>query len=174
MRNPQSFNHIAMPTDDTAATYKFYTEVLGFRLISAVREERVPSTGEETAFLHTFFALEDGSCMAFFEVEGHEYARFRDGVPAWIRHFAMNVESEAAVLAWKRRLEEHGVDVLGVTDHEGIWQSIYFFDPNGLRLEFTWQARQLDENDRVNGERLVREWIAEHPRTAAADRVTVA
>lgn len=168
MTTARSFNHIAMPTNDTAATYAFYTGVLGFRLISAVREDRVPSTGEQVPFLHTFFALEDGSCMAFFEVEGKDYARFRDGVPAWIRHFAMNVDSEAALLAWKRRLEEHGVEVVGVTDHDGVWQSIYFFDPNGLRLEFTWQARPLEEHDRVAGERLVRAWIDEHPGAATA------
>ena len=162
MSGANSFNHIAMPTNDTAATYKFYTEVLGFKLISAVREDRVPSTGAETPFLHTFFGLEDGSCMAFFEVEGEDYAGFRDQVPAWIRHFAMNLDSEAELLAWKEKLESHGVDVLGVVNHEGIWQSIYFFDPNGLRLEFTWMARELDDADQETGERLVREWIAEH------------
>lgn len=164
MRAASSFNHVAMPTNDTAATYRFYTEVLGFRLLSAVREEHVPSTGEQTPFLHTFFGLEDGSCMAFFEVDGQSYAGRDDGVPSWIRHFAMNVDSAAELLAWKERLESHGVEVRGVVDHEGIWQSLYFFDPNGLRLEFTWQARELTEDDRLHGESLVQEWIAEHAR----------
>jgi catechol 2,3-dioxygenase-like lactoylglutathione lyase family enzyme len=158
---PMSFNHVAMPTNDTARTYEFYTKVMGFTLLSAVREERVPSTGEQTPFLHTFFGLQDGSCMAFFEVDGQAYAGRDDGVPAWIRLFAMNVSSEAELLRWKERLESHGIEVRGVVDHEGIWQSIYFFDPNGLRLEFTWQARALTEADREYGESLVSTWIAE-------------
>src|SRR5829696_6349621 len=119
MRIARSFNHVAMPTNNTAETYRFYTEVLGMRLLSAVREERVPSTGDETPFLHTFFALEDGSCMAFFEVDGESYAGRSDGVPSWIRHFAMNVDSHEELLAWKDRLEQHGVEVRGVVDHEG-------------------------------------------------------
>lgn len=157
-----SFNHVAMPTNDTAATYRFYTEVLGFRLLSAVREEHVPSTGEQTPFLHTFFGLEDGSCMAFFDVDGQEYAGRDDGVPAWIRHFAMNVDTEQELHSWKDRLESHGVEVRGIVDHEGIWQSIYFFDPNGLRLELTWVRRPLTEDDRRHGEGLVAQWIDEH------------
>lgn len=161
MRTATSFNHVAMPTNDTAATYRFYTEVLGFTLLSAVREEHVPSTGDETPFLHTFFGLEDGSCMAFFEVDGESYAHRDDGVPSWIRHFAMNVASHDELIAWKDRLEQHGVEVRGVIDHEGIWQSIYFFDPNGLRLELTFVARELTEADRLHGEELVQQWIAE-------------
>ena len=155
----RSFNHIAMPTNDTEATYRFYTEVLGFPLVSAVREEIVPSTGARTPFLHTFFKLADGSCMAFFEVDGERYAGRDDGVPQWLRHFAMNVESESALLAWKERLTSHGVEVVGPVDHEGIWLSIYFFDPNGLRLEFTWMRRSLTEEDRAHGEALYAHWL---------------
>ena len=38
----------------------------------------------------------------------------------------------------KARLEANGVEVLGITDHH-IFHSIYFFDPNGVRLELTAQ-----------------------------------
>jgi glyoxylase I family protein len=38
----------------------------------------------------------------------------------------------------KARLQACGVEVLGVTDHH-IFKSIYFFDPNGIRLELTAQ-----------------------------------
>jgi glyoxylase I family protein len=155
----RSFNHIAMPTNDTEATYRFYTEVLGFPMVSAVREDVVASTGAQTPFLHTFFQLADGSCLAFFEVDGEQYAGRDDGVPKWVRHFAMNVESEPDLLAWKDRLTSHGVEVVGPVDHEGIWKSIYFFDPNGLRLEFTWMRRALTEEDRSHGEALYAHWL---------------
>ena len=41
-----------------------------------------------------------------------------------------------ALQAAKARLEAAGVEVLGITDHH-IIESIYFFDPNGIRLELT-------------------------------------
>ena len=40
------------------------------------------------------------------------------------------------VLGLQRRLEAAGVQTRGVVDHEFI-KSVYFFDPNGLRLEVT-------------------------------------
>ena len=52
-------------------------------------------------------------------------------MPKWVHHFAFEVGR-----AIKERLEKAGINVLGVTDHHFI-QSIYFFDPNGLRLEVT-------------------------------------
>jgi catechol-2,3-dioxygenase len=53
-----------------------------------------------------------------------------------VNHIALRVDSVGAVEAAKRRLEAAGVSVLGVTDHHFI-KSIYFFDPNGIRLELT-------------------------------------
>jgi hypothetical protein len=46
----------------------------------------------------------------------------------------------------KARLEANGIKVLGVTDHEFV-KSIYFFDPNGVRLEFTTQVVGEDKID---------------------------
>ncbi|MGW6456256.1 VOC family protein [Streptomyces sp. NPDC055078] len=165
MRTAKSFNHIAMPTNDTRATHDFYTKVMGFTLVSAVREDEVPSTQDKTSFLHTFFALEDGSCMAFFDVKGADYAHRDDGVPKWIRHFAMNVDSQEELDYWKQRLASFGIETLGVVDHEGIWHSLYFFDPNGLRLEITWQSRPLGPEDAQNALELINEWVAETQQT---------
>ena len=54
--------------------------------------------------------------------------------PAWVQHIAFRVKDRATLLAFKEKLEGNGVEVLGVTDH-GAFHSIYFFDPNGHRLE---------------------------------------
>jgi len=54
--------------------------------------------------------------------------------PAWVQHLAFEVEDEASLLAAKAHIEAHGIAVLGPTYH-GIFKSIYFFDPNGHRLE---------------------------------------
>ncbi|MGH3637236.1 MAG: VOC family protein, partial [Mycobacterium sp.] len=60
---PRGLNHVAYVTRDTAATKRFYTEVLGMRLVSYARDESVGSTGDPTSFLHTFFAMSDGACV---------------------------------------------------------------------------------------------------------------
>jgi len=160
---PKSVNHIAFPIASTAAAHEFYTKVLGCRLVGAVREDRIPSTGEDIGFLHSFYAMKNGVAIAFFEIEGFS-GRFDGDAPGFARHLAMNVDSMEELLDCKKRLEDAGVEVLGVTDHEGIWQSIYFFDPNGIRLELTYQTRPLGEQDAADAERAVQRWIAEHAR----------
>ena len=57
-------------------------------------------------------------------------------MPKWVHHFAFEVATIDEVRAMKERLQKAGIEVLGLTDHQFI-QSIYFFDPNGLRLEVT-------------------------------------
>jgi catechol-2,3-dioxygenase len=54
--------------------------------------------------------------------------------PAWVQHLAFKVDDFASLKAAKAHIEAQGVDVLGPTYH-GIFRSIYFFDPNGHRLE---------------------------------------
>jgi lactoylglutathione lyase len=67
-----------------------------------------------------------------------------------VQHLAFKVDSMAELLAFKERLVASGIEVLGVTDHT-IFKSIYFFDPNGHRLEVACDTgtpqmyQQLDE-----------------------------
>jgi catechol-2,3-dioxygenase len=51
-----------------------------------------------------------------------------------VQHIAFKVKDRAELLEFRAHLEANEVDVLGVTDH-GAFHSIYFFDPNGHRLE---------------------------------------
>jgi catechol 2,3-dioxygenase-like lactoylglutathione lyase family enzyme len=158
--SPRSVNHVAYATGNSAVTTDFYTRVMGMRLVTAVREDRVPSTGDETPFLHTFFGMADGTCIAFFEVDGLDVSG-ESPLPRWIQHIALNVSSMQELEGWKTRLAGHNIDVLGIVDHEGIWQSIYFFDPNGIRLELTYQARELTEADTEHGRVEYDRWVSE-------------
>ena len=62
-------------------------------------------------------------------------------------HFAFEAGSLENLLALKAALEQHGVAVRGVEDHEGWCRSIYFTDPNGLQLEYCCLARELNADD---------------------------
>lgn len=157
---PRNLNHAAYPTWDSQATYDFYTRVLGCELVAAVRAEQVPSTGDPAPFLHTFYALSSGECIAFFEIDELPPAD-DDGIPEWVRHIAFNVETAEDLDRWQERLRAEGIDYRGPVDHDGTWTSIYFFDPNGVRLELTHQSRQLDDGDRQAAVDELARWSAE-------------
>jgi|SRR5437868_959046 len=157
---PASLNHIAYPTWDSAATYRFYTEVLRCEFVAAIQLDKVPSSGEQVPYLHTFYALGSGGCIAFFEVDGLP-APTDDGVPQWIRHLALDVASVEDLNEWLDHFAAHGVETVGVVDHDGVWNSVYVFDPNGIRIELTVQSRPLDDNDRAEGTKNLIAWCRE-------------
>lgn len=157
----RALNHVAYPTLDTGATYRFYTEILGFKLVAAVRGDRDPESGTSKPHLHTFFAMGSGEVIAFFDIEGVEKPP-RDHLPTWVRHFAMSVDSYDDLMAWRQRLLDHGVQVSAVVDHGGVWYSIYFPDPNDVLLELTYQARVLTTDDAKQAAQMVGEWTKAH------------
>ena len=162
LKAARNFNHIAFPTADTAGTCRFYTEVLGMKLVGAVRPDLAETTGETHPHIHTFFATSSGECIAFFEIPGFRPEPNKDRAPAFTRHIAFGVDSEQEMLDWRRRLHDGGIDVSKVVDHGGIWKSIYFPDPNGLLLEITFQARALGEGDAASAAAMVEDWNRTH------------
>lgn len=136
---PQSVHHVAYRCRDSQETVDFYEKALGLSYSFAVAEDRNPTTGEIDPFMHIFFQLPDGSYLAFFELpEAPEMGR-DENTPAWVQHLAFDVKSEQDLNAAKAHLEGMGVEVVGPTDHR-ICKSIYFFDPNGHRLELAWRT----------------------------------
>jgi catechol 2,3-dioxygenase-like lactoylglutathione lyase family enzyme len=157
---PARLNHLAYVTHDTAATVKFWTEVMQMPLVEAVMSERVPSTGDPFPYVHFFFRLQDGSTIAFFEAVGLP-PRPEPTHPAYLvfDHLALEVGTPAEVDEWHDRLTAHGVDIIGPVNH-GIIYSVYFHDPNGIRLEITTPLA-ADWNDRPQVARdIVGSWLA--------------
>ena len=137
-------NHFAWHCRDAEETRHFYEDILGLPLAHTIELDRVPSTGEYAPYVHLFFKMADGSCIAFFDLaDGKGYTPHPDN-PRWVNHFAMEVASYDDLLAAKARLDEAGVEPIGPTDH-GFIRSIYFFDPNGLRLEITCRMATAEE-----------------------------
>ena len=128
--------HFAFPCKDAEQTRIFYEDWLGLPLVHCMQVESVPSSGEKGPYAHFFFELGDGSYLAFFDLGKNEMPKPSPNIPSWVQHLALEVASVDEVAAMKARLEDKGVTVVGMVDHDFI-QSIYFFDPNGLRLEIT-------------------------------------
>lgn len=143
----RGLHHFAYRCRDAEETRHFYEDILGLPLVHLVRAERVPSTGEDCPFVHIFFRMADGSHLAFFDLGDDVAAEPSPNTPAWVNHLALQVASLEDLHRAKRRLESHGIHVLGLTDHHFI-ASIYFFDPNGIRLELTTHTGADEYMDR--------------------------
>lgn len=135
-------HHFAWRCRDAEETRRFYEDVLGLPLVHVIRKDNVPSTGEYCPYVHLFFRMRDGSHIAFFDLGDDIAALPSPNTPAWVNHIALRVENREALVAMCGRLKAHGVDVLGITDHDQYIESIYFFDPNGFRLELTVQVAE--------------------------------
>jgi catechol 2,3-dioxygenase-like lactoylglutathione lyase family enzyme len=161
-------HHFAWRCRDAGETRAFYEDLLGLPLTHLIRADTVPSTGEHCPYVHLFFALEDGSAIAFFDLGDGKAAEPSPNTPAWVNHLALKVGSLDALETARRRLQQAGVDVLGPTDH-GFVRSIYFFDPNGIRLELTVDMEgPVSKSDRDAARARLDAWIEEKAARAAA------
>ena len=81
--------------------------------------------------------------------------------PAWVQHIAFEVADVNALLAARAHIEAQGVDVLGPTYH-GIFRSIYFFDPNGHRLELACNIGTPEQYAELHelAPKMLSEWTA--------------
>lgn len=139
-----SLHHFAYRCRDAEETRHFYEDVLGLPLAAVVAHDVVPSTGESQPYVHLFFALGDGSMVAFFDLFDGRACEPDPRTPPWVNHLALRVADRASLDQAKDRLATEGVDVVGVVDH-GWFDSIYFFDPNGIRLELVSPTATPDE-----------------------------
>ena len=152
-------HHAAYRCKDAAETVAWYARVLGMDYTTAFAEDTVPSTGDPDPYMHVFLDAGGGNVLAFFELPTRPAMGRDENTPAWVQHLAMEVGSMDELLAAKERLQADGIDVIGPTDHT-IFKSIYFFDPNGHRIELAADigtVEQYAELKRVAGP-MLEEW----------------
>lgn len=130
----EHIHHVAYRCHDARATVQWYREHLGMDFVLAIAEDRVPSTHVEDPYMHVFLDAGGGNVLAFFELPNSPPMGRDANTPEWVQHIAFKVDSVATLESTKARLEAAGIPVVGITDHT-IFKSIYFFDPNGHRLE---------------------------------------
>jgi glyoxylase I family protein len=150
---------VAYRCRDAKQTVDFYRDVLGMEFQIAFAEDHVPSTGAYDPYMHVFLDAGGGNVLAFFELPQQPDMGKDPNTPQWVQHIAFEVDTLEDLLAAKAKAQGHGLEVLGPTDH-GIFKSIYFFDPNGHRLELavnTGTEAEMAELRRVAPE-MLEEW----------------
>jgi glyoxylase I family protein len=136
-------HHHAVRTDDMGATRRFYEDLLGMPMVAALRDS-VDLGGGEKPFLHCFFEMADGSCLAFFQFLPDAFGPAtklpRHGVD---HHLAMLVPGFDEIARLKAKFDALLYPNCGI-DH-GFCYSHYVRDPNGMLLEFVVEpANELE------------------------------
>lgn len=146
----QQIHHVAYRCRDAKETVEFYTKHLNMNFMLAISEDKVPSTKEPNPYMHVFLDAGNGNILAFFELPNSPEMGRDENTPKWVQHIAFQLGSVEELEQAKADLMAAGIEVVGPTDH-GIIRSIYFFDPNGHRIELTTitataeQMKKLDE-----------------------------
>ena len=154
----KGLHHNAYRCRDSEETRRFYEDFLGLRLVNALDLSET-KTGRSTHTLHTFYQLDDGSCLAFFETDDFpfEFKKQHD----YDLHIALEVGPESLRTMLKKG-RDAGLEVRGPSDH-GMIDSIYFRDPNGYVIELCAKRAGHDAamNPALNGARTtLQKWTA--------------
>ena len=155
----RKLHHNAYRCRDSEQTRAFYEDFLGLPLVNALNLSET-KTGRATHTLHTFYQLDDGSCLAFFETDDFpfEFKRQHD----YDLHIALEVSADS-LRAMLQKGRDAGQEVRGPSDH-GMIDSIYFRDPNGYVIELCAKRAGHDAamDPALNGARdVLRRWTAD-------------
>lgn len=152
-------HHVAYRCNDAKETVDFYRETLGMEFQLAFAENEVPSTGAPDPYMHVFLDAGGSNVLAFFELPNSPPLGKDPNTPAWVQHIAFEVATFAELEAAKKHLQSLDLEVLGPVNH-GIFDSIYFFDPNGHRLELACNKGGPEPRQRARAvaEAMLEEW----------------
>jgi catechol 2,3-dioxygenase-like lactoylglutathione lyase family enzyme len=150
-------HHLALCTDDMKVTVDFYVDVLGMPPVHAMRVPpglgRGPGNRGNPPYedvRHYFFDMGNDSLLAFFEIPpGKEPRGNRNAIGA-MQHCAFVVTSER-FRDIEERLKGRGIDYIGPIRQLPGLLGIYFYDPNGIRLEIACQPEDGEAPDVLAG-----------------------
>jgi catechol 2,3-dioxygenase-like lactoylglutathione lyase family enzyme len=136
----KKLHHNAYRCRDSEETRKFYNDFLGLLLVNAFEIGETKS-GRATKTLHSFYQMDDGSCLAFFEAPDMPFT-FK-AQHDFDLHIALEVSQEDMHMMFAKG-KAAGIETRGISDH-GFIDSIYFRDPNGYVIELTAKRPEHDE-----------------------------
>ena len=159
----RKLHHNAYRCRDSEATRVFYEDFLGLPLVNALDLSET-KTGRPTHTLHTFYRLDDGSHLAFFETDDFpfEFKQQHD----YDLHIALEVGAET-LQPMMAKARQWSLECRGPSDHRMI-DSIYFRDPNGYVIELCAKRAEHDAlmNPANNGARAtLQRWTASKVKT---------
>jgi len=157
----QGVNHLALTCRDMEKTVDFYTNVLGMPLIKAL--DLPFGSGQ-----HFFFDIGNGDSLAFFWFPDSPEKAVGVASPGALpgkgplttahgamNHIAFNVPREK-IEEYREKLAARGLEVTEIMNHDNSLtqvsdtvtdevyvRSLYFFDPDGILLEFACWEREL-------------------------------
>ena len=154
----RGLHHNAYRCRDSEETRQFYEDFLGLPLAGSLQIGETKS-GRDTQTLHTFYGMDDGSYLAFFEAPDmpFEFKNQHD----YDLHIALEV-SRNDLMDMFEKGKDAGIDTRGVSNH-GFVDSIYFRDPNGYVIELTAKRDGHDNamDPATNGARaILDDWSA--------------
>src|SRR5262249_2141883 len=124
----KKIGHVLLRVADIERSKGFYRDILGFQVA-----EEDPNHGG------VFMTLgDDFHTLDLFQHPSPESVEEPRGTPLGVAHIAFQVSSYAALGEAYRTLLEHGVKIDRAMDHVNQ-RSIYFFDPDGNRLEIYYE-----------------------------------
>ena len=138
-------HHLVLNTDDMKKTTEFYVNVLGMKLVHAMKVPPGLGTGPKNRgnppyeeVRHYFFDMGNDSLLAFFEIpKGAEPQTNRNAIGG-MQHVAFTVTAQR-FKDIEQRLNTNGVEHSGSIPQMPGLLGIYFYDPNGIRLEVACQ-----------------------------------
>ena len=149
MSQLNGIHHLAICTRDIKQQIEYFTQVVGAELVALYWMHGVDNT------FHGFIKIGKSSSIAFVQapdcakiepVMGVSHARWtaESVAPGAMQHLALNVDSEADLLAIRDRVRSNGHWIMGPIDH-GFCKSIYLAAPEGIMLEFaTSEGNTID------------------------------
>ena len=157
----RGLHHNAYRCRDAEETRKFYEDFLGLPLVNAFEISETKS-GRPTRTLHSFYAMDDGSCLAFFEAPDRPF-EFKEQHDFDL-HIAVEVSREDLDRMFEKG-KQAGIETRGISDHDFI-DSIFFRDPNGYVIELTAKRPDHDQavaKARTTAHQRLAEWQRSKP-----------
>ena len=157
-------HHNAYVTRDMEAVRRFYEDVVGFPLV-ATWCEKTELFGKERTYMHCFFDIGDGECLAFFQFadEGDQQEFGPELPPSGFRHIALKVDQPTQDGIRDRLAGAGYAEPDTYVLNHGYCYSLYVFDPSGLLVEFTVDdpnVLQINRDRLPKAHRELEQWLA--------------
>jgi len=154
---PRGVHHLALTTEDMGVTTTFYVDVLGMPLVHAMTVPPGLGTGpgnrgnppyEEVR--HYFYDMGNDSLLAFFEIPKDAEPQSNRNAIGGMQHVAFTVTPDRFDEI-EKRLDANGIDHTPRIPQLPGLLGIYFYDPNGIRLEMACQPEDGDAPGVIDG-----------------------